>query len=129
MSEIHPMCDGGSQWTTRALARVDRASLLLRSVRAEMRIFMGRPEFTAEFMLDEFRQYACPWDDLDAYNAPSGGHDTAFIVRDNLLGITIPGYDLHVLEQFDVLDEAGQRDVLRSWPPTPSPIGSGCGGT
>lgn len=113
--ELHPMCDGDIAVDDAvALARVDRASLLLRSVRAEMRIFMGRPEFTAEFMLDELRQYACPWDDLDTYNAPSGGHDTAFIVRDNLLGITIPDYDVHVLEQFDVLDEAGQRDVLRS---------------
>ncbi|MFN2562839.1 MAG: nuclear transport factor 2 family protein [Jatrophihabitans sp.] len=113
--DLLPICDGElAPDDPSALARVDRSSLLLRSVRAEMRIFMGRPEFTAEFMLDELRQYACPWDDLDAYNAPSGGHDTAFIVRDNLLGIAIPGYDTHVLEQFDVLDDAGQRDVLRS---------------
>jgi hypothetical protein len=109
------MCDGiVAPDDSAALALVDRAALLLRSVRAEMRIFMTRPEFTAEFMLDELRQYACPWDELDSYNAPSGGHDTAFIVRDNLLGIHIPGYDIHVLEQFNVLDQAGQDDVLHS---------------
>jgi ketosteroid isomerase-like protein len=65
-------------------------------------------------MLDELRQYACPWDDIDAYNAPSGGHDPAFIARDNLPGVSIPGYDTHVLDQFNVLDAAGQRIVLRS---------------
>jgi hypothetical protein len=113
--QLMPVCDGAiAADDPEALALVDQAALLLRSVRAEMRVFMKRPEFNAEFMLDELRQYACPWDDLDAYNAPSGGHDTAFIARDHLLGITIPGYDTHVLEQFDVLDTAGQRDVLRS---------------
>jgi ketosteroid isomerase-like protein len=113
--QLLPVCDGVvPPDDSSALARVDRAALLLRSVRAEMRVFMRRPEFTAEFFLDELRQYACRWDELDAYNAPSGGHDTAFIVRDNLLGISIPGYDSHVLDLFNVLDQAGQGDVLRS---------------
>jgi hypothetical protein len=81
--QLLPVCDGlVLPDDSSALARVDRAALLLRSVRAEMRVFMSRPEFTAAFMLDELRQYACPWDELDAYNPPSGGHDTAFIVRD-----------------------------------------------
>lgn len=117
---ILPVCDGSlAPDDPGALAGIERAALLLRAVRAEMRTFMGRPEFTPELMLDDLRQYACEWDDIDAFAAPSGAHDTAYIARDIMLGTPIPGFEGHVDALFDVVGPAGQREVLDALHNTP----------
>jgi hypothetical protein len=101
---------GGHQ----AVRHVDAAAQFLKSVRAEMRLFMQRPEFTAPFFLDVLRQFACAWDTDEPWAAPSGGHDAAFIARDKMLATTHPSYDEHIDLQFNVLDGKGQNDVLRA---------------
>ncbi len=111
--QLVPVCDGTLQPDEPiALANIERAGLLLRAVRAEMRTFMGRPEFTPELMLDDFRQYACEWDDIDAFAAPSGAHDPAYVARDLMLGTPIPGFEQHVDAMFDVVGPAGQHEIL-----------------
>jgi hypothetical protein len=60
------------------------------------------------------RQYACRWDDEDSYAAPSGAHDTAWIVRDKLLGTEVDNYDAHIDLLFNVLDGKGQSEITRA---------------
>lgn len=113
--QLVPICDGTlAPDDPTAVANIERAGLLLRSVRAEMRTFMGRPEFTPELMLDDFRQYACEWDEIDAFAAPSGAHDPAYVARDLMLGTPIPGFEQHVDALFGVIGPAGRQEILEA---------------
>jgi hypothetical protein len=112
---LWPLCEGSlTLHGHQALRHVEAATLFLRAVRAELRLFTQRTEFTAAFFLDVFRQYACAWDGEETYSAPSGAHDPAAIARDILLGIGIDGFEAHVDHLFDVLDPPGQADVTRA---------------
>lgn len=120
---LWPVCEGLVDVTDhQALRHIEAATMFLKAVRAEMRRFMQRPEFTAPFFLDVLRQYACKWDPQESYDAPSGAHDWAFIARDILLGTEPDGYDAHVDLLYNVLDTRGQADVARarSLPTLPS---------
>jgi hypothetical protein len=112
---LWPVCDGSLGLAShQALRHVDSAIQFLKAVRAEMQLFLQRPEFTASFFLDVLRQYACPWDEEEPYVAPSGAHDYAFIVRDKLLGTAHESYDEQIDQLFNVLDGIGQSEVSRA---------------
>jgi hypothetical protein len=112
---LWPVCDGSLGVAShQALRHVDSAIQFLKAVRAEMQLFLQRPEFTAPFFLDVLRQYACAWDEEEPYSAPSGAHDYAFIVRDKLLGTAHESYDEHIDQLFNVLDGIGQSEVSRA---------------
>jgi hypothetical protein len=116
---LWPLCEGSVTVTGhQALRHVEAATLFLKGVKAEIRLFLQRPEFTAPFFLDVMRQYACRWDPDDSYAAPSGAHDTAYIVRDKLLGTEVANYDTHIDLLFNVLDTQGQSEVSKAWAST-----------
>ena len=77
-----------------------------------MRVFMGRPEVTAEFMLDVLRQYACPWEDLDATTTRAAATTPPSSSATTCSGIEIRAHETHVADQLDLIDSAGQREVL-----------------
>ncbi len=63
------------------LRHIDTATLFLRALRAEIRLFTPRPEFTARFFLDILRQYAGAGEVDETYNALRGADDHAFTVQ------------------------------------------------
>jgi hypothetical protein len=91
---ISPACPA-ARW------RVRLATELLDALRRLFLDFAALPPdqgMPADHFLDVFRQFAVHWTDGDI--PPSGALDPEALKRDFLLGIAVPGYDLHVRRLF-----------------------------
>lgn len=89
------------------------AAVMLRVVHAlncEFGERKGANALDADTFIDVIRQFAVPWRANDL--PPSGAQDHEWILRDLILGIDLPGYELHVRRQFPAMSDH-QRDLLK----------------
>jgi hypothetical protein len=119
--ELGPLSDGSMDLADdAALRRIARAVMFLDTLRELNAHFAGLPPeqgLAVGFFLDVFRQYAVHWrvDDIP----PSGAQDVEAMVRDLIVGTTVPSYSAHLRRMFPALLD-GERSRLETLMNRPS---------
>jgi len=97
------------EWCRRALLAADMLRVV-HALNCEFREREGAAALDAGTFIDVIRQFAVSWRGNDL--PPSGAQDHEWLLRDLILGIDLPGYELHVRRQFPAMTDH-QRDLLK----------------